>query len=257
MIWFECKKCKKVLGRADNSAGAMVFCDCGQSVTVPWESTVAEPERAPIPDAPAAPRLEPLQFEPWRSTAPPSSPPASMPAMPARYDVGLPPPLAPMPTRGVPRAVDPNFCLNHDAVPRANTCADCGMSFCADCICPFDGAMLCGPCKNYRAKVLQLPAKAGPLALWCLATALLAAPLVFLLFSFSQKWGSTVFVLIALVPQVLAFVLGLFALHRRATSRQTLDGSLAVTGMATAVVLFLFGLVLALHGSKLYVAGPS
>src|SRR5262249_16114600 len=44
MIWFSCKQCGKVHGRAENSAGTLVFCDCGQGNTVPWESTAAEPE---------------------------------------------------------------------------------------------------------------------------------------------------------------------------------------------------------------------
>ena len=43
MIWFSCPKCGKTHGRPENSAGTMVFCECGQGNRVPWESTVAEP----------------------------------------------------------------------------------------------------------------------------------------------------------------------------------------------------------------------
>ena len=43
MIWFSCNKCGKALGRPESSAGAFIFCDCGQGLTVPWDSTIAPP----------------------------------------------------------------------------------------------------------------------------------------------------------------------------------------------------------------------
>ena len=52
MIWFTCKQCGKTHGRPENSVGSLVFCECGAGNTVPWESTVAEPEQPAA--APAA-----------------------------------------------------------------------------------------------------------------------------------------------------------------------------------------------------------
>src|SRR4051812_28695655 len=103
MIWFACKQCGKVHGRPEASAGATVFCDCGQGNLVPWESTAAEPESAPVADAPALPALQPLTFE----------------APPRPSDPGD----EPRPRRARERR-DPEFCFNHQRVPKVGTCAD-------------------------------------------------------------------------------------------------------------------------------------
>src|SRR5271169_2112243 len=91
MIWFTCKKCGKTHGRADNSAGTMIFCDCGAGNTVPWESTTAEPA-APLPvaSAPRAPDLAPMQFEPGTSTGGPPATYPPPPPKPSSYPVGQP-----------------------------------------------------------------------------------------------------------------------------------------------------------------------
>ena len=65
MIWFTCKKCGKTHGRTETSAGTMVFCECGNGNTVPWESTAAPPAVAPVvAEAPRVPDLAPIQFDP-------------------------------------------------------------------------------------------------------------------------------------------------------------------------------------------------
>src|SRR5438045_2911704 len=78
MIWFHCKKCGKTHSRPDNSAGTLIFCDCGSGNTVPWESTAAEPANPPpAVEAPRVPDLAPIQFEPVKGVhAPPSAEPA-------------------------------------------------------------------------------------------------------------------------------------------------------------------------------------
>src|SRR5437588_8008736 len=76
MIWFTCKKCGKTHGRAENSAGSMIFCDCGHGSLVPWESTAPEPAAAPVAGVPKVPDLAPLQFDPVQMPLPPGVPPS-------------------------------------------------------------------------------------------------------------------------------------------------------------------------------------
>src|SRR5436309_3165940 len=101
MIWFACKQCGKRHGRADNLAGTLVFCECGQGNRVPWSSTVPEPE-APEPPPPAPPRPRPTLSSP-EEQGEPDFPPGREPDL--------------FPPRRRPRAVrrpNPAFCLNHD-----------------------------------------------------------------------------------------------------------------------------------------------
>src|SRR5438132_8967068 len=152
MIWFACKQCGKTHGRPESSVGTTIFCECGQGNLVPWESTAPEPPRieaepaaaappapppAPLPfPAPAAPRLEPVTFE--------KSPPPSIPVARPRG-------------RGARVRPDPNFCLQHPTTPSKSPCADCREGFCADCLVTFQGESLCGPCKNFRVRLLDAP----------------------------------------------------------------------------------------------------
>src|SRR5439155_6032950 len=127
--------CQKVLGRPENAIGAMVFCTCGQGLTVPWESMAPEPMHQAAVPLPETARVEPLSFES-------SAPPPLMPEPSAPPRVGR---------RGTRYQHDPNFCFNHDTRPKQKICDDCGLPFCDDCIVTFRGQTLCGPCKNYAA----------------------------------------------------------------------------------------------------------
>src|SRR5262245_49304986 len=128
MIWFACKQCGKRHSRAESSIGTLIFCDCGQSNTVPWESTVEAPPvvEMPEPDLPPSlpppPRLNPVpvgeeRVPPRRRE--PDREPERLPTRPGR--------------RAAPRRRDPRFCLNHEDTPMQKTCADCGDAFCGDC----------------------------------------------------------------------------------------------------------------------------
>ena len=68
MIWFACKQCGKRHSRAESSIGTLIFCECGQANTVPWESTVEAPPVTeapePLPAAPAAPLPLPPRLDP-------------------------------------------------------------------------------------------------------------------------------------------------------------------------------------------------
>ncbi len=222
MIWFTCKKCAKVHGRPENSIGSMIFCDCGQGLTVPWESTAPEPAQTPVivsggGSAAAAERTEPLTFgEPARPTPPEPLPPPRVGRGRARYQF------------------DPNFCFNHDTRAKQKICEDCGLPFCDSCIVTFRGQTLCGPCKNYEAKLLQRPPTTSGFATLSFLIALALGPLAFCLFPAVSKPGVSWVMLFAILPQALAFAAGLYALHKSRKDPRIGGQTLAITGMLTA-----------------------
>src|SRR5438445_10151506 len=48
MIWFACRQCDTRQGRPDEEAGTLIFCKCGTSNRVPWESSVEAPVPQPV-----------------------------------------------------------------------------------------------------------------------------------------------------------------------------------------------------------------
>lgn len=234
MIWFACGKCAKVHGRSENAAGSMIFCSCGQGLTVPWESTAPEPANVPAaaaPESPLIPKVDPVTFgEP-------------APARPARFET--PPPR--ISRRGARYHVDPMHCFNHETRPQQKTCDDCGLSFCDECVVTFRGQTLCGPCKNYEAKLLQRTPQTSSMALLSLVVAFAAGPLLFCLASMGAQRGLT---LIALIPQVFALIAGIVAL-RKIQSDPTIGGqTLAITGMLTASFTAVLTVVLTVYGVR-------
>jgi len=232
MIWFACSKCSKVHGRPESSAGAMVFCECGSGLTVPWESTAPEPAHTPAVAAPQPRRVEPLLFGRGIESPPAEAVPAPRPSRrKARFDH------------------DPSFCLNHEARPRQKMCADCGMSFCDDCVVSFRGQTLCGPCKNYETKLLQRPPRRSGLALASAAVAFGAG-----LLALSMPWNRPlvfcVFAIIAVAVQILAFFAGLFALRKTQTDPQAGGQGLAITGMSAASFTAVLTIVLTFYAQK-------
>jgi hypothetical protein len=234
MIWFACPKCGKVHGRQENASGAMVFCDCGQGLTVPWESTAPEPADLPAVAMPSPPRREPLSFgEPAKPRPPEPLPPARPGRRGSRYQH------------------DPNVCFNHESRPKQRTCDECDLPFCDDCVLTFRGQTLCGPCKNYQAKLLQRPPQTSGLALASLLVAVLTGPLVLCLLPVGARNGMVALSLFALVPHAVAFTAGLFAL-RSAQSDPGVGGQgLAITGMLTASFSALVTIALTLYAPRL------
>src|SRR5579864_2903560 len=199
MIWFSCKQCGKVQGRPENSAGTLIFCDCGQGNTVPWESTAAVPDAVPalpVPAMPAGPKLEPLSFDPGTSPPPLPQPPLPVPRSRLRR---RPPRLRP----------DPNFCLNHEGVRSQKTCSACEEAFCSDCVMEFQGAIYCGPCKNHHLRELQKPPRISGLALSSLILAFLTGPLAVFLVASSNFF----LCLLTLILFGIAVILGITALR--------------------------------------------
>jgi hypothetical protein len=232
MIWFTCKQCGKTHGRPETALGAMIFCECGLGLLVPWESTSAEPAGPPAAaDSPPAPTLEPVTFD----RAP-----------------GEPAPKGPR-VRKRPRLGrrDPHFCFNHEESPRETACADCGENFCGACVVSFEGATLCGPCKNYRVKNLQRALPASKLALFSALCALVTPPVTLGLLRTGHPgfpWWS----LAALVPQVLAAALALLALREMARNPKTGGLPLALTGLVSAGVATVVILVLMRYAPPLW-----
>ena len=222
MIWFTCKKCDKTHGRPESSIGATIFCDCGQGLVVPWESTAAQPaEPPPLPEPVAAAHLPPpVKLEPVTFDAEPSRP--------------GPPPLRPRRRARMSRR-DPQLCFNHEDIAKQTTCTDCGESFCGECLVTFEDDVLCAPCKNYRVKNLQRAVSPSRLAVLSILIAFLTAPATFCFLPVGQigfPWWS----LVALLPQGLAAGLSIMALREAETDPQDTGRSLAITGLVSAGV---------------------
>jgi hypothetical protein len=228
MIWFTCKQCGKTHGRPESAAGSMLFCECGQGNLVPWESTAAEPAASAAPPpaaAPAAPALEPMSFDRDRDK---------------RSRLGG--------TRARRRArytPDPNFCLNHESIASQKTCPDCGESFCHDCTVVFQGIALCGPCKNYRVRVLQEARQLSTLALISLLLALVTGPLAICLIA--QLGGPTLSALV-LIAHGAPLILSVLALRHLEKNPKLTGRSLALTGMMMAALTAGFSLVFTIFG---------
>ncbi len=225
MIWFSCKQCGKTHGRPDNTAGSMIFCECGQGLMVPWESTVAAPEALPA-----------------------ASP--STTAIPVEKESDLPENLPRVRRRSSPRRADPAYCLNHETVLSQHKCPDCGEAFCGDCVLTFQGTTLCGPCKNYRVRRLLRPPQLSGMALSSLLLALIAGPISVCVAALTASSGVSLVTLLALLPQFAALGLGGLALRVTETDAKRSGRSLAITGMVTAGVACVLTLVMSIFASR-------
>jgi hypothetical protein len=248
MIWFACKSCGKKHGRADNSAGAMIFCDCGASLTVPWESTIEEPE--PSPAAPVVPTMPP-PYDWVAGDAPP--PPLLVPVpvgeeripivVPARCD--LPPrgqAFPPHPGRAYParlapvRPRDRNFCFNHQSLPVEKTCDSCAERFCAGCLVTFQGKTLCGPCKNARVRELDVPPKVSGLALTSALAGAALSIAAFCLLPLGSLFEVLPLIIFVVLLQIGTLGMGALALYHTEKSSLLRGRSLALTGIIAAAV---------------------
>lgn len=253
MIWFTCNKCKKTHSRPDTSAGTMIFCECGNGTTVPWESTAAEPAAPPqAVAAPKGPDLGPIQFEPVIMPTPPSAagskPGSTYPTTPSRYDDEEERPYR----RGRTEKRDPEFCFNHQRRPKVQTCTECDQGFCADCLVKFQGQLLCGPCKNFRSRSVELPPVSSTMANASLIITLVAGPLMVCLLI----WGSNstpmrVMSLLSLLPQLMAIGLGVWALRDAEKERKGGGQWVAIAGVTAASMTCVMMLLLNLAASRL------
>jgi hypothetical protein len=212
VIHFACKQCGKPFARSDEAAGTLVFCECGTGNRVPWESTMAAPPEAETP-GPTADNSIPDNEErelPRRRTRSP-------------------------PRREVPDR-DPSFCLNHQDRPRQETCADCGESFCANCVITFEGKTLCAPCKNFRVRSMQRPSQFSVYALFSLLLGLVTGPIGLFCVGMSTATRSSVPSFAGLVLPILAIFLGAKALRDIETQPNRTGRSIAISGMVCGIV---------------------
>jgi hypothetical protein len=230
MIWFSCNQCGKTHVRPETAAGATIFCECGTGIIVPWESTVTEAaEPAPLPDSPPTLKLEPVTFDP--------APGASGPPRASR--------------RAHARRRDPKFCFNHQDVARRAACADCGETFCGDCLVTIATAALCGPCKNFRVKNLQRTAPPSKLSLVSVLIVLLTTPVILSLLPGSRPgfpWWS----LVAFLPQGLAGTLAILALREAEKDPHAPGRSLALSGLFGAGLTTILIIILTMYSPQLW-----
>jgi hypothetical protein len=217
MIWFVCKQCGKPMKQAENAAGSLVFCSCGQANRVPWESTLApEPESAV--DEP--PREEPAR--PRRSRRP----------------------------EIVPR--DPAYCFNHQDIASELTCADCNEHFCSACVVSIQGQTLCGPCKNYRVAKLQRSRSVSGMAIGSLVVAIFGGPFGCCLTAMGMgndaglRGLAAVFALASMILPGVAILLGFLALRDMERNPRLGGQALAITGAVAGVVGVVASVMLAL-----------
>lgn len=232
----------------------MIFCACGNGNTVPWESTSAEPAAPSVVQAPKVPDLAPIQFE---TVLAPNTPAGSAPPRPSAYPLSKPaPPIdeeRPY-RRGRTEKRDPDYCFNHQRRPRAEACADCEEGFCRDCLVQFQGALLCGPCKNFRARKEELPPTSSTMASASLVISLIAGPLMMCLLLASPSSGAMrVLGYLSLLPQLLALGLGIWALREAEAERKGGGQWVAVTGIATAALTCLMMLLMNQFANRLWV----
>jgi hypothetical protein len=215
MIRFVCKHCGKRHTQPDEAAGSLVFCECGQSNRVPWESTAPEPQEAEEP-------------EPRRGSR--------------RFRRREPPPR------------DPDYCLNHEEAPSVQTCPDCGEAFCARCLVEFQGLRLCGPCKNYRVRKVQRPVRVAGVAVAALILGLVCAPLIFCVtlgaIGTRERQNIIIAGVVGMVLGAAALVLGLVGLRQAEGETGRGGQGMAMTGAAlgTAGLLWSLSLVIVMSG---------
>ncbi len=223
MIWYICKGCGKKQKRPPEAAGTLVFCTCGQSNRVPWDSTT-DPEPDFAPPVPrrgrATPDLDDRREE-QRS-----------------------------PRRSEPRRRNPASCLNHDDVAPEHNCADCGERFCPRCVVAFQGVLLCGPCKNYRVRGLQRPLSVTPMSVVAPVVGVLATIFLFFLIVLpaSLDAESPARILLAMLGLMVALVAlgtGLYAVWQVDTRVGRGGRGLAMSGVAfgLASVLWAMGVL--------------
>jgi hypothetical protein len=235
MIWFACKKCGQKHSRPESSAGTMVFCSCGQGITVPWESTIEAPENPdppPLPAARPASLPEPLPLPPSRSAGPSSPPPAPRLRPIPVGEERVPPGARPRP-RPAARPHDPDHCFNHPDMPTHHTCAACELGFCTDCVILFKDERLCGPCKNFRVRQLQQASQRSTKATIALALALLTVPLAILV-PWTLASAVPILCFFLLLPQLVALLLGSFALYQAERTGRGGGRSFALSSILTA-----------------------
>jgi len=228
MICFSCTKCGKSLERPENSAGAMIFCDCGQGNTVPWESTIAAPTVPPLEVVPLGDESIPVA-QPARANAADDTDSYERPLRDSR---------------------DPLACFNHQDRAGKEKCGDCGEMFCGDCLVHFKGIALCGPCKNFRLRQKSRPTSVSGKAVLGVVVAMCCAPVAMCLVPLGTNDVAVVIGVVALAGQIVAVTLGAIALRETDKNPRLSGRSLAITTLLTGGLATLMTVCLLLAGLR-------
>jgi hypothetical protein len=218
MIAFVCKECGKRYERPPEQSGSLVFCECGVANRVPWES-------AAVPRAAEA-----------------SVPEAIPLAQPIPRAVPVEDPSSALEPRHRSRRRDSTVCFNHPEVAAAGVCTACGEGFCADCTVVLQGQNLCGPCKNFQIRTLEMPARLSNLAIVSSVVALAGGFFTLFLLPVgvaarSASNGVAAFLgILGLVPPLVAVVLALNALRKLENDSRLSGRVLAMTAMVMALI---------------------
>ena len=235
MIWFDCQKCNKTLSRSESSAGALVFCDCGNSLRVPWEST-APPAAETYALATEEP-LAPVRFE--------MVPGQSAQSTPAAFDEVSSPRL-----RRRTDEIDPDYCFNHPSEPKSVNCTDCGLGFCRRCATKLRGQTVCAPCKNYRARLQQRRPETARWAVVSFATALIAAPVLLGLTPVLVLQRTSWLTIAASIPLLFALAVGIWAMVQIQRGPRRVGSNLALGGISLASAVVTLLLMIAVFSQK-------
>src|SRR5216684_4131554 len=237
MIWFACQQCGKRQGRQDREAGTLIFCDCGTSNRVPWES-------APGADATRLAAEEPPipVYSMPESDGIPAIPLANAPDRPARART----------VRPAIRPRDPAYCLNHQETPKQQSCVDCEEGFCDDCVVVWQGQVLCGPCKNYRIRQSERPAALSLMALFSPILAMAGGLVGFFMAAIAGQAGAPGVGFMSVIPEFAALVLGLAAIRRIENDPMVKGRPLAMIGIVAALVAGILNclMVLIVHRAR-------
>jgi len=211
MIEFTCTHCGKLQQRPVEEAGMMVACDCGQANQVPWSAR------------------KPLDVEP---------PAAVVEAAPAELVV------QPVPEEADVEPAD--VCFQHENTPATQSCEDCGVRFCDDCVVRLRGVTLCGPCKNLRLRRLQRPTRVSVPAIISTVLALCGAPISLCVTGAAEQSGEAGLGFLGAAVPLVGLVLGAIALVQIERDPKLSGRSLAISGIVIGLVgIMLSGLLTA------------
>jgi hypothetical protein len=218
MIWYICKQCGKKQRRPEEQAGSLVFCACGKSNRVPWESEPGAAEE----ELPPARLPDPSPAAESRSGGS---------RMPSRWELDEP---SPRRTTG--------FCFNHEHTAAKDVCGNCGVAFCEGCLVKVQEKTLCGPCKNFQVRSLSRPARPSVFGILSLVFGLVGGPVAACLplSSLGESMNPSPVMLALTIVGILlpavALVLGIKSLREMEGNARVGGRSVAVMGVVAGVI---------------------
>jgi hypothetical protein len=141
--------------------------------------------------------------------------------------------------------------MNHTGRASHAVCVDCKNGFCQDCLLQFQGQSVCSSCKIQRVKALHKPSPTSQLALVSLLLALFTGPLAFCLIVVGRSFATPRLSIWALLPQLTALGLGIWALSVTERNHRLGGRSLAIAAIVTASFGVFWSVFLALYAARL------